>query len=267
MDDKSMRKFYTSDYRNIYAGYSSSPDRFLYEQIQRGTVVYDYTAAEVSATKPRTVFDIGCGAGGMLIPFVKAGWHAYGCDVGDVYLQHGRNAGLTLEHGSASVLQKRGPADLVILSHVLEHLPSPLEELRQISQLMTDDGYLYVELPGIFSIHKTYGDTLLFLQNAHLYHFTLATLTALLGKAGFRLIKGDESIRALFQKSTVIPSISTVHQYRRVKTYLILVELNRISLHYRGMRAFRHQLIHTFRRITGNGHVDGAGNRLGRPDA
>jgi SAM-dependent methyltransferase len=40
-----------------------------------------------------------------------------------------------------------GRADLVILAHVLEHLPSPPETLAEIRNALSDQGLLYVEVP------------------------------------------------------------------------------------------------------------------------
>ncbi len=37
--------------------------------------------------------------------------------------------------------------DLVIISHVLEHLPDPIHPLRAIRQSIADDGVIYVEIP------------------------------------------------------------------------------------------------------------------------
>ena len=119
----------------------------------------------------------------------------------------------------------------MILSHVLEHLPDPKQSLYETSNLLTDAGYLYIELPGIFYIHRAYKDTLRFLQNAHLYHFTLRTLSSLLADAGYRLVKGDEQIRALFRKDASVEPIATQDQYQKVSTYLRIMEVFRLAYH------------------------------------
>lgn len=265
MDASSLTKFYEQDYRPIYVGHAKAPESFFVEQIRHGKTVHDFVASHLPFSEHWSVFDIGCGAGGTLIPFWQAGWRAFGCDVSGEYLQRGRNAGLVLEHGDVATLRKHSPANLVILSHVLEHLPDPLEDLGQISKLLVADGYVYVELPGIFSIHKTYGDTLSFLQNAHLCHFTLTTLAALMSKAGFRLIRGDEHIHALFQKNNSVLSISTTDQYRRIKAYLFATELGRVSRYFRSVRAIRSLLMRTLRRTMGDDPVDRIETELGWP--
>jgi len=227
MTDDSLTKFYEIDYRPIYVGHEKATDNFFSEQVQHGRSIYQYALSHMQRIQNPVVFDVGCGAGGTLKSFVEAGWSAFGCDLGKEYLQHGRDSGLLLEVGNAAALEKYGPANLVILSHVLEHLPNPLFSLDKIYNLLTKDGYLYIELPGIFNIHKTYGDFLLFLQNAHLYNFTLTTLSSILSRVGFKLVKGDEKIRALFKKDRAVSAELMANEYRKVLAYLYFTELNR----------------------------------------
>ncbi len=264
MTEDSLTKFYEEDYRSIYVGYPQAPDDFFTEQVQHGKFIHEYVSSAIASTKGLTVFDVGCGAGGVLVPFQESSWYTFGCDLGGEYLQRGRNAGLVLEKGDASILSKFGSANLVILSHVLEHFSEPFKSLEQIAQLLADDGYIYVELPGIFEIHRSYGDILLFLQNAHLYHFTLATLTSLMNKAGFKLVQGDEYIHALFQRDKSVVSISTQDQYRKVLTYLYIAECKRI---FKLIRLTTHRVrrivIKGVRYIMGDNLVDKLKKSLG----
>ena len=46
----------------------------------------------------------------------------------------------------------------------------------------------------------TYTELKPYLQNAHVYNFTLKTLTYILEKSGFELIDGTEEIKAIFKK-------------------------------------------------------------------
>ena len=203
MTEGSLKGFYEVDYRPIYVGHPQTPDLFFKKQIRHGKKIHEYVESCIkkSSMNQLKVFDIGCGAGGTLLPFKENGWLTYGCDLGGEYLIRGKEEGLILEHGDLKSLSQHGPANLVILSHVLEHFSNPINSLNEISELLTEDGYIYIEVPGIFKIHSTYVDILLFLQNAHLYHFTLKTLSSVMTQVGFKLIKGDERICALFQKS------------------------------------------------------------------
>ncbi len=222
---ESLSKFYDEDYRPIYVGYTQAPNDFFFEQIEHGKSIYDFVTSNIELNSDSKVFDVGCGAGGVLIPFKEAGYSTFGCDLGSNYLERGKAEGLLLEHGNIESLNKFNQADLVILSHVLEHFLDPVFELKKIRYSLVNGGYLYVEVPGIFAIHKTYGKTVNFLQNAHLYHFTLNTLTFVLAQAGFKLVRGDENIYALYQKSEDVDASPSSNQFKRILSYLHFVEL------------------------------------------
>ncbi len=225
MTEKSLARFYNEDYRSIYVGSPQAPDDFFQDQVTRGKQIYKFVISEFSNTDNLTIFDIGCGAGGVLIPFRDEGCLTYGCDMGSEYLRKGRQVNLILEEGNEDSLRKYEKANLIILSHVLEHFPDPLKTLRSIADLLATDGYIYIELPGILRIQETYGDILIFLQNAHLYHFTLKALTYIMNQAGFKLVKGNEDIRALYQKQNDI-QCNLIHenQFLKILLYLYLME-------------------------------------------
>ncbi len=253
MTAASLGRFYADDYRPIYVGHAIAPDMFFADQVRHGHEMKAYIGQWVPDLAGATVFDVGCGAGGTLLSFIEAGWRGYGCDLGDSYLDRGRTAGLTLLAGDIDVLRPYAPARLVILSHVPEHLADPLQNLRKIREHLEPDGYLYIELPGVLSIHRSYGSTLRFLQNAHLYHFTLHILTSLLATAGFRLVAGNEDIWALFQKDDAAASPAAPGHADHVLRYLRMLEISHTLYLDRGGLAAR-RLFRRLRRWLPLGH-------------
>jgi len=231
MTEESLTKFYVEDYRPIYVGSATPPEEFFMDQVGSGKERLEFIAPSLTNDhRQPVVFDVGCGAGGTLVPFRDAGWKVFGCDLGLEYLERGKAAGLRLEHGDVTALARYSKAHLVMLNHVLEHVPDPKELLRQVSEVLVEDGYLYVEIPGIFWVHRNYGDFLLSLQNAHLYGFTLSTLSNLLAQEGYRLVKGNEHICALFKKdSRTVAMSSNPNRFRNVLVYLWLLEVLRLT--------------------------------------
>lgn len=220
----SLLRFYDEDYRSIYVGSPQADSAFFEEQVQHGNKILSFVRPHLSSTE-RRIFDVGCGAGGVLLPFRDVGMSCFGCDYGSQYLEYGRGHGLTLEQGPVEALARYGPADLVVLSHVLEHAMDPREMLAGIRANLSPQGLLYIELPGVYAIHRSYGDFLRFLQNAHLYHFTLATLKRLLSHCGFEYVAGDEIIHALFRRSeTVQPIQADPTESQRILGYLRRIE-------------------------------------------
>ena len=226
LDEPSLSAFYEQDYRSIYVGNPQAPDEFFEQQKIHGVSISEFVWKTIKPEKDLTVFDVGCGAGGTLIPFKNLGCKVFGCDLGSQYLHRGISAGLTLEHGGVASLYQYGKADLVILSHVLEHFPQPLETLKNISEGMSENGYLYIEVPGIFNIHNAYKDPLLYFQNAHFYHFTLSTLTFLLQQAGFELVKGDNAVQALYQKTNKVALHNPPQEWLSILFYFYFAEIN-----------------------------------------
>lgn len=198
LNTTSLEEFYKNKYRSIFHG--ASNDEIFQDEVIKGKNIIRFIEPFFDCKNGGIVFDVGCGSGGVLLNFVQKGLKGYGCDLDGNLVNYGRKAGLNLIEGPFECLQRYSPADLVIASHILEHLPNIGEALQLIRNLLKDGGLLYVELPGILSSYKNYEDLIEYLQFPHLFHFTLRTLQNTVEKYGFELVKGDEYIHALFRK-------------------------------------------------------------------
>ena len=142
---------------------------------------------------PGTVLDVGCGRGITLYFLKKWGWDCTGTQLSRNAAEYARRTfGLKiLEKDLLETRFEEGSFDLVILAHVLEHVPDPLAYLREISRILTRKGVLILELPnaGNFLIdifrEKWFGWDL----PRHLYHFTPGTITRMLSQAGVKVVK------------------------------------------------------------------------------
>jgi SAM-dependent methyltransferase len=143
--------------------------------------------------KPGSVLDVGCGRGITLYFLKKWGWNCTGTQLSKNAAEYARSAfGLKIYEGDLLEAKFADESfDLVILAHVLEHVPDPLAYLREISRILTRKGVLILELPnaGNFLIdifkEKWFGWDL----PRHLYHFTPGTITRMLSQAGFKVVK------------------------------------------------------------------------------
>ncbi len=77
------------------------------------------------------------------------------------------------EVAHAAVL-RRGQADALIVRDVLEHAFQPVDFLRQLSHLVRDEGFLFIEVPGSFELLKRQRYWLLW--EHHISYFTQETL-------------------------------------------------------------------------------------------
>ncbi len=234
-----LNEFYGTEYRPLYSGGQQANDDQFQNAYKRGRSIYTYLVeAGLWEQLPETpyVVEIGCGSGGILKYFQDHGCNVLGVDLNADYLKYGiKHAGLNLLNGNIdTVLEKSKqsssqPVNIIIYSHVLEHISDVVEELGKIESVMSPDTLLYIEVPGVKYL-KTYGyDFLRSLQNAHVYYFSLSTLSNLLRKHGFELVAGTEFVRAVYRRSredSTTP-VSYINDYRATMRYLRLVETAR----------------------------------------
>jgi len=204
LSPESITRFYAHHYRSVYVPDPVRGLPLFNKEVNQGRDIASFLAG--AGIQPKRVFEVGCGSGGILHYFkVATGAEVVGCDLGADYLDVGRKKGLDLRHGSSQVLASDLPADLIVLSHVVEHFRDPVIELKQLQRMLTTNGYVYIAVPGLFWLKYSYRrDIARYLQNAHVYHFTLKTLDYLMAIAGFRRIAGTERIQALYEKDTSV---------------------------------------------------------------
>jgi SAM-dependent methyltransferase len=190
LDRESLDAFYATTYQDMYRR-ASDPEEYLQRQ---GTYGRRVLLAVRHLLRPGDrVVEVGCGAGGGLRAFADAGYNVAGCDHSSALLDVGRRHGLLnlfagslieLEAGLAGVT-----ADLIYLHHVFEHIHDPFRFLTQCRSLLSPRGSIVIVVPDISRIHAfptPAGDLLQFLHLAHRSNFSLAGLTALSARAGYR---------------------------------------------------------------------------------
>lgn len=101
------------------------------------------------------MMDIGCGNGRILYLAKADGWYVEGMEL-SVEFAAAIHAEQGIKVHVANFLEYSVPDDenfdLVILRHVLEHLPDSVHAMRQIEALLNDGGYAVLEFPNIASV-------------------------------------------------------------------------------------------------------------------
>jgi SAM-dependent methyltransferase len=128
----------------------------------------------------RTLLDVGCSSGRVLAAALRRGWRAEGIEIdGPTAHETARRLGAVVHHGPAvPTLRSLGQYDLVVASHVLEHLVDPRGALEELRRHLAPRGYLLVRLPNA----RSRAATLLrrrwnwFRPPLHLTYFSPATL-------------------------------------------------------------------------------------------
>ena len=230
LTEESLTKFYQELYGTIYE-FAADQEVFdltlrkeqrYQEQKTRGEWLYQEIKSQLPQDRAPKVFDIGCNSGAALLAFKDAGCECFGCDLGVSSFERGQKEGLTLVEGDETALEQFGTADFVFLSHVMEHLPHPDVTFKNIRGLLNDGGHLYVEVPGMLRFHTRAKGMMQYLQNAHLYHFSLGTLTDLARQSGFVRYKGSQLVSGFFTKDSQ-KALSVRRHYLRPYLYLLYI--------------------------------------------
>lgn len=200
-DEEGLITFYQDFYRAIYSDGTTGVAALFKGQEQQGKGFLKRLTSLGLIDNIKTIFEIGAGAGGILKPFSDAGKKVAGCDFDQEYIAFGRNAGIELFRGDFKEFSRElRNADLIIMSHVLEHLVNPLKSLQEIEAFLKKGSYLFIQVPGIFNM-EGYGDPILYFQNAHVFNFHEQYLKTLLKAAGFSIIFSDENCNVVATKT------------------------------------------------------------------
>lgn len=141
--------------------------------------------------RSRKVLDFGCGEASLLIELADA-FHTstfFGFDPGPAASVGASKAtALSLRNlfiADLNTCTDHGPYDLVIVSHVVEHLLD-FDLLHLMNDSLVEDGLLYVEVPNSLE-YETYRreEFFYYFDRLHVNHFTPQSLTLLVSSFGF----------------------------------------------------------------------------------
>jgi SAM-dependent methyltransferase len=205
-------RFYADDYRDLYSPLSGPSGADTLRGLAAGAgarLVGEFVESawarfgDPSRERP-VIVEIGAG-GGWNLSRLPSRWVRIGYDYDERFLQLGRELfGIDMRRGFMSeALAAVGEADCVLLSHVLEHVPDPVDTLRQLCAAARADTLILVEVPGIFRLHKTSLDPMRYWQNAHTFTFCARTAVDTCRRAGLEPLSVDEWIRVVLRPSAV----------------------------------------------------------------
>ena len=181
---------------------------------------------ELISPKNGHALDIGCGSGDNARLLKLRGWKVTGitispieqktakmyCD--EVYLAD-------LDQGLPGSL--KGHFDLVVMSHVLEHLKYPDKILKEIKELLTYDGIIAVALPNVLYYRNrfrclfgyfSYEDGGI-MDNSHLRFYTFESGVKLLISAGYKILVAQADGAFPFWKLKKILPLKFINRVNR----------------------------------------------------
>ncbi|HEV8614939.1 MAG TPA: class I SAM-dependent methyltransferase [Methylomirabilota bacterium] len=146
------------------------------------------------ATPGMRLLDVGCNVGYFLGAARERGFAASGFDGSSAAVAFARAQGLDVACArlETAVLDPTG-YDVVVMNHILEHLPDPAAALRRVRDWVRPDGFVMVTLPNFASpIARRSGLRWAGLvPTQHVWHFTPRALARLVKAAGFERIRWE----------------------------------------------------------------------------
>ena len=166
------------------------------------------------------LLDVGAASGAFVKMAADAGIDAVACDYSQEALDHCREElGLeTLRSPAESIDAPDQSFDFVTMFHTIEHLPDPLQVMREMHRVLRPGGTFFLETPNyamhrlmqtswraLFPLYRalTKRDGLPWVPFDHYYHWTPSLMRRALKDAGFHDV---ESHHFLGYRSDVQPN-------------------------------------------------------------
>jgi 2-polyprenyl-3-methyl-5-hydroxy-6-metoxy-1,4-benzoquinol methylase len=177
------------------------PQRFEKERLQ----VRDYRGTRALLRQlhpdPGRLVEVGSSLGFLLDSFREDGWEVLGIDPDRYGCRHatGKLGIQTINSTLEAANLPRESVDVVLMMHVIEHVPDPVGTLREIHRVLKPGGHLVMETPRY--------DTLMFRLlgrrersvscDGHIFFFTVDSLRRAYESAAFELERMDYPSRSL----------------------------------------------------------------------
>ena len=177
-------------------------DPFDHQIVSNRAQTQTYAFLKRHVQGPGKMLEIGCGNGRLLQHARDDGWDVQGLELSPL-LAESVSKTLHIPVDVANFLeyevQDRDRYDVVLLRHVLEHLPDSRKALMSIRRMLTDTGYAHLEFPNIDALdlrwkrflrktgihRKTYAETY---RPGHCNEFCRDSFEHLLSVTGFKLL-------------------------------------------------------------------------------
>jgi len=146
------------------------------------------------------VLEIGVGDGSLLAFLKNKGYEVAGCDLSRSLCEYVKELyGFPMYNQPIEAMPSGAKYDVAIMSHVLEHVNSPIAFLREVRERMKDGAIAYIGVPNIAAWEASLPGWNSY-EPYHLCYFSPSTLRAVIAKAGFEIldIKTHESFSGWF---------------------------------------------------------------------
>jgi len=207
IQEKEVMRFYGEDYIKHYL----TREKELRKQFDRGIEILKKYFREAS------ILDIGCGIGFFLRLLEEDTrengntWHLYGIEPNKDLFRYSKKfcrKSRIVNRLIEETELKPFFFNCVTFWDVLEHIPNPLQALKEVNRILKNDGIVIVQAPNYKSLmaYLTKEKWDWWAPPDHLYHFSPRSLRLLLEKSGFTIYE----LKTYESKEIFIKNISGI---------------------------------------------------------
>lgn len=189
--EAALETFYTREYREIR---QESP---TYEYVNfmrhRAKAQADFILAHTGRTHFKRVIDIGCGCGELLNALQPHADELHGYETDPVMATHAQGQSVSNDikiHNTHFVPDNSGiGCDILAMSHVLEHVPEPIDFLKKIRiNSIKQSGLIFIEVPNVPDYWTEKQINWQIKGLGHINYFTPESLESIVIKSGYSII-------------------------------------------------------------------------------
>ena len=190
---ETIGRYYASENYISHSDTSKGLINRIYHAVRKKTLQQKkYLIEHATGILTGTILDIGCGTGAFLYTMQQAAWQITGLEPDETARRKAKEIHSINPIPSGELFHlPENNFDAITMWHVLEHVHQLHEYIAQIKLLLKPDGRLVVAVPNYTST-----DALQYQQYwaafdvpRHLYHFSPASMKALMAQHGLQVIE------------------------------------------------------------------------------
>lgn len=189
-------------YKNYMRGSDKAREITMRKRERRNIDLHHRRALEKAISfakrKVERVFDVGCGAGTLMIQARALGLEAEGNDLNRAAIEELQSMGFKAHLAFTKDLVIDKKFDVVMNLDYLEHSYTPMRDLRLNFDMLNEGGVLYLKTLYLGSPdHVADGAAWSLLGNGHFHYFLPDTLVKMIEAAGFEVVMTEMKQLAL----------------------------------------------------------------------
>ncbi|MEX0360002.1 MAG: class I SAM-dependent methyltransferase [Allomuricauda sp.] len=161
----------------------------LYQLVKRFNLGKKIQIAENQNVRSKNLLDFGAGTGDFLATAKERGFEVYGVEPNPKARDRAKQKGIELSESLSNF--KGSKYGVITLWHVLEHLPNLDGQLKELKELLEEDGLLVVAVPNYKSFDAKHYKSHWAAYDVprHLWHFSRTSISKLFERHQMEVIQ------------------------------------------------------------------------------